>query len=95
MSNYYMDITCSVHQTLGAADRQSEFEILYYYMRNCCKLIASEQWYLTLKGHSQLKDRADLDANFASLKSDYLNPKSNLSCLVFDSILDLLLKTSF
>ena len=21
---------------------------LYYYMRNCCNLIASEQWYLTL-----------------------------------------------
>ena len=28
-------------------------------------------------GHSQLWDRADLDTTFASLKSVYLNPKSN------------------
>ena len=32
--------------------------------------------YSTLKGHSQLWDRADLDTTFASLKSVYLNPKS-------------------
>ena len=32
----------------------------------------------TLKGHSQLWDRADLDTTFASLKSVYLNQKSNL-----------------
>ena len=31
---------------------------------------------MTLKGHSQLWDRADLDTTFASLKSVYLNPKS-------------------
>ena len=31
-----------------------------------------------LEGHSQPWDRADLDTTFASLKSDYLNPKSNL-----------------
>ena len=31
-----------------AADRQSEFEILYYYMRNFCKLIALERWYFSL-----------------------------------------------
>ena len=31
--------------------------------------------HLILKGHSQLWDRADLDTTFASLKSDYLNPK--------------------
>ena len=31
-----------------------------------------------LKGHSQLRDRADLDMTFASLKSVYLNPKSNV-----------------
>ena len=33
---------------------------------------------LSLKGHSQLCDRADLDTTFASLKSVYLNPKSEL-----------------
>ena len=33
---------------------------------------------LILKGHSQLWDRAGLDTAFASLKSVYLNPKSNL-----------------
>ena len=32
----------------------------------------------TLKGHSQPLDRAGLDTTFASLKSVYLNPKSNL-----------------
>ena len=31
-----------------------------------------------LKGHSQLWDRGDLDTTFASLKSVYLNLKSNL-----------------
>ena len=31
----------------------------------------------TLKGHSQLLDRTDLDTTFVSLKSVYLNPKSN------------------
>ena len=31
-----------------------------------------------LKGHGQLCDRADLDTTFASLKSVYHNPKSNL-----------------
>ena len=31
-----------------------------------------------LKGHSQLWDRADLDTTFESLKSFYLNLKSNL-----------------
>ena len=53
--------------------------------------------------HSQLWDRADLDTTFASLKSVYLNPNQMTdtfrnplqSCLVFQSILDLLLKTSF
>ena len=30
------------------------------------------------KGHRQLRDRADLDMTFASLKSVYLNPKSNV-----------------
>ena len=48
LSNYYMDITCSFHQTLGATDRQSEFETLYYYMKNFCKLIVLEQWYFSL-----------------------------------------------
>ena len=59
----------------------------------------------TLKEHSQLWDSADLDTTFASSKSVYLNPKSNL-CVgyiskyasvlpLFHSILDLLLKTSF
>ena len=33
---------------------------------------------LGLKGHSQLWDRADLETTFASLKSVYINPKSNL-----------------
>ena len=33
--------------------------------------------YNNIKGHSQLWDRADLDTTFASLKSVYLNPKSN------------------
>ena len=32
----------------------------------------------SLKGHSQLWERADLDTTFASLKSVYLNPKSNV-----------------
>ena len=60
---------------------------------------------IDLKGHSQLWDRADLDTSFASLKSVYLNLKLNVrvryikksaqSCLLFYSILDLLLKTSF
>ena len=60
---------------------------------------------IDLKGHSQLWERADLDTSFASLKSVYLNPKLNVrvryikksaqSCLLFYSILDLLLKTSF
>ena len=39
------------------------------------------QWKFSvpkLKGHSQLRDRADLDITFASLKSVYLNPKSNV-----------------
>ena len=31
-----------------------------------------------LKGHSKLWDLADLETTFASLKSVYLNPKSNL-----------------
>ena len=31
-----------------------------------------------LKRHSQLCDLADLDTSFASLKSVYLNPKSNV-----------------
>ena len=31
-----------------------------------------------LKGHSQLWDRTDLDTTFASLKSVYLNSKSNI-----------------
>ena len=60
---------------------------------------------IDLKGHSQLRERADLDTSFASLKSVYLNlelnvrvryiKKSAQSCLLFYSILDLLLKTSF
>ena len=34
---------------------------------------------LTFKlGHSQLKDHADLDTTFVSLKSVYRNPKSNV-----------------
>ena len=32
----------------------------------------------SLKGHSQLWDRPDLDTTFASLKSVYLIPKSNV-----------------
>ena len=59
--------------------------------------------YNNIKGHNQLQDRADLDTNFASLKSVYLNPNQMTdtftnplqSCLVFQSVLDLLLKTSF
>ena len=31
-----------------------------------------------LKGDSQLWDRTDLDTTFASFKSVYLNPKSNI-----------------
>ena len=31
-----------------------------------------------IKGHSQLWERADLNSTFASLKSVYLNPKSNI-----------------
>ena len=34
--------------------------------------------FLSLKGHSQLWDHLNLDTTFASLKSIYLNPKSNL-----------------
>ena len=33
---------------------------------------------MNLEGHSPLCDRADLDTTFASLKSVYLKPKSNL-----------------
>ena len=50
LSNYYIYghyVLCP-YQTLGAADRQSEFEILYYCMRNFCKLIALERWYFSL-----------------------------------------------
>ena len=59
---------------------------------------------IDLKGHSQLWERADLDTSFASLKSFYLNLKSNVrvryikksaqSSLLLYSILDLVLKTS-
>ena len=55
---------------------------------------------LDLAGHSYLWGRADLGTTFVSLKSVYLyasdtsrNPLQ--SCLVFHSILDLLLKISF
>ena len=34
--------------------------------------------FSSLKGHSQLWDHVNLDTTFASLKSIYLNPKSNL-----------------
>ena len=37
-----------------------------------------EQLPTVLKGRDQLWDRAGLDTTFASLKSVYLNPKSNL-----------------
>ena len=37
-----------------------------------------EQLPTDLKGRGQLWDRAGLDTTFASLKSVYLNPKSNL-----------------
>lgn len=30
------------------------------------------------QGHSQLRDRADLDTTLANLKSVYINPKSNV-----------------
>ena len=43
-----------------------------------CFLSFSQCKYYLLQGHSQLWDRADLDTTFASLKSVYLNPKSNL-----------------
>ena len=39
---------------------------------------------LTFKlGHSQLKDHADLDTTFVSLKSVYLNLKSNVCALIW------------
>ena len=51
----------------------------------CCQPFLNTQWWGQkwfkgghLKGHSQLWDRAGLDTTFASLKSVYLNPKSNL-----------------
>ena len=34
--------------------------------------------YFKLKGHSQLWGRPDLDTTFSSLKSVYLNQKSNV-----------------
>ena len=43
-----------------------------------CFLSFSQCKYYLLQGHSQLWDRADLDTTFASLKSVYLNLKSNL-----------------
>ena len=42
--------------------------------RECKRLETIER----LKGHSQLRDCADLDTTFVSLKSVYLNPKSNV-----------------
>ena len=57
----------------------------------------------TFKGHSKLWDCTDLDTIFASLKSVYLNGRSNLrgryisksaSVLPLFPILDLLIKTS-
>ena len=39
---------------------------------------AEQLWNTRLKGHSQQRDRAELDTTFASLKSVYLNPKSNV-----------------
>ena len=63
------------------------------------------EWDISLKGHSQLWDCADLDTTFASLKSVYLNPQSNVpsdtsrnplqSCKVVHSTLGLSQNTSF
>ena len=50
-----------------------------YISFNCnCPFRSSFLLFPSLKGHSQLCDRADLDTTFASLKSVYLNPKSNV-----------------
>ena len=47
--------------------------LLFLLVGNCLTLLV-----MLLKGHSQLWDRGDLDTTFASLKSVYLNLKSNL-----------------
>ena len=48
-----------------------------------------------LKGHSQLWERADLDTTFASLKSVYLNPKSNVRVGHIEESASILLSVSF
>ena len=56
----------------------------YYFFPDPVILINNEpslsfnQQSWPLKGHSQLWDRSDLDTTFVSLKSVYLNPKSNV-----------------
>ena len=48
-----------------------------------------------LKGHSQLRDPADLDMTFASLKSVYLNPKSNVHIRYISKSASILPSVSF
>ena len=49
----------------------------------------------SLKRHSQLCDCADLDTTFASLKSIYLNPKSNLCIAYIQKTASILPSVSF
>ena len=43
-----------------------------------CMVLASSPWMKWLKGHSQLRGRADLDTSFFTLKRVHLNLKSKV-----------------
>ena len=61
--------------------RQFHVVVMQWQQRNVEKSVMHVQscCFANLKGHSQLRNRApDLDTTFASLKSVYLNLKSNL-----------------
>ena len=53
---------------------QAALHILWKVWQGVRKDVA---YFVALKGHSQLWDRADLDTTFVNLKRVYLNPKSN------------------
>ena len=100
-----------IHLEITILERQYFVGFYFHDFNGQCEKRNQVSWFRcfqikkTLKGHNQLWDRTDLDTTFASLKSLYLNLKSNL-CIgyisksasvqpLFHSILDLLLKTSF
>ena len=88
------------------------FQIFFFFFlwrRSLCSNLGGVEpekpYRATLKGHSQLWDRANLDTTFTSFKGVHLNPNQMhasdtsrnalQSCLAFHTILDLSLKNSF